>query len=157
MHIRASHLATASSEAPLCPMSGWVCEWRPLWIPVEDSLKKAYVEEWVFISDEPSQGPSTVEVRMLHNRDHREYIPVTPRTSKHSTSLPWETAKPQDKTCFGERIEAPMPPLRPRPECNFTHPRQLSPFPQRLVLRTRNSGRAYGGHGEGYSRVSRGI
>ena len=71
---------------------------------------------------------------MLHNTDQSEYIPVTPRTSKHSTSLPWETAKPQDKACFVERIEAPLPPLRPRPKCNFIHPRQLSPFPERLVL-----------------------
>ena len=30
--------------------------------------------------------------------------------------------------------EAPLPPLRPRPKCDFIHPRQLSPFPERLVL-----------------------
>ena len=41
---------------------------------------------------------------------------------------------PQDKACFWERIEAPLPPLRPRPKCDFIHPRQLSPFPERLVL-----------------------
>ena len=35
---------------------------------------------------------------------------------------------------FGERIEAPLPPLRPRARCNFIHPRQLSPFPERLEL-----------------------
>ena len=55
-------------------MSGWVCQWKPSWIPVEDSFKKAFVEEWVFISDEPSVGPKTVEVPMLHNTDHSEYI-----------------------------------------------------------------------------------
>ena len=33
---------------------------------------------------------------------------------------------------FWERNEAPLPPLRPR--CNFIHPRQLSPFPERLEL-----------------------
>ena len=27
-----------------------------------------------------------------------------------------------------------MPPLRPRPTCNFIHPRQLSPFPERVEL-----------------------
>ena len=115
-------------------MSGSVCQWKTFWIPVEDSFKNAFVEEWVFISDEPSEGPSTVEVPMLHITDHSEYIPVTPRTSKHSTSLPWETAKPQGKACFWERIEAPLPPLRPRPKCNFIHPCQFSPFPERLVL-----------------------
>ena len=77
---------------------------------------------------------NTAEVPMFHNTDHSEYISVTPRTSKQFTSLPWETAKPQDKAFFWERIEAPLPPLRPRPKCNFIHPRQLSPSPERLVL-----------------------
>ena len=94
VQIGASQLAIASSsEASLCPMSGWVCQW----IPVEDSLKRALMEEWVFISDVPSEGPSTAEDPMIHFTDHSEFIPVTPRTSKVSTSLPWETAKPQDK------------------------------------------------------------
>ena len=39
---------------------------------------------------------------------------------------------------FWERIEAPVPPLRPRPRCNFIHPRQLSPFPERLELQFSN-------------------
>ena len=59
-----------------------VCQWKPFWIRVEDSFKKAFVEEWVFISGEPSDGQNTVEVPMLHNTDHSEYIPVTPRGSK---------------------------------------------------------------------------
>ena len=92
-----------------------------LLVLVEDSFKKAFVQEWVFISDVPSEGPNTYDVLMLHNTDHSEYILMTPRTSKHSTSLSWETAKPQDKACFWERIEAPLPPLRPRPECDFIH------------------------------------
>ena len=50
--------AIASSEAPLCPMTGWVCQWKPFWILVEDSFKMAYLEEWVFISDAPSEGPT---------------------------------------------------------------------------------------------------
>ena len=33
---------------------------------------------------------------------------------------------------FLERAEAPLPP--PRPRCNFIHPKQLSPFPERLKL-----------------------
>ena len=61
---------------------------------------EAFVEEWVFKSDEPSDGQNTVEVPMHHNTDHSEYIPVTPRASKQFTSLPWEPAKPQDKACF---------------------------------------------------------
>ena len=115
-------------------MSGLVCQWKPFWILVEDSFKKAFVEEWVFISDVPSEGPSTAEDPTIHNIDHSEYIPLTPRTSKHSTSLPWEPTRPQDKACFWERIEAQLPPLRARPKCDIIHPRQLSPFPERLVL-----------------------
>ena len=122
---------------------------------------------------------------MIHNTDHSELIPETPRVSKHSSSsLPWEPAKPQDKACFWERIEAPLPPLRSRPKCDFIHARQLSPFLERsgtaavfkwgyLVRlrrirllrnwsfffmgeteRPRNPGPAYGGYWEGYSRVT---
>ena len=54
--------------------------------------------------------------------------------TKFASSLPWEPAKLHDKACFWERIEAPLPPLRPRPKGDFIHPRQLSPFPERLVL-----------------------
>ena len=68
MRIRASLLAIASTEAPLRPMSGRVCQWKPFWIPVEDSFKKASLEEWVFISDVPSEGP---EDPMVHDTDHR--------------------------------------------------------------------------------------
>ena len=107
-------------------MSGWVCQWKPFWIPVEDSFKKAYMEEWVFILDVPSEGPSST--------DQGEVIPETPSVSKHASSLPWEPAKPHDKECFWERIEAPLPPLRPRPKCDFIHPQQLSHFPERLEL-----------------------
>ena len=38
----------AYSVALRCPMTGWVCQWKPFWIPVDDSFKKAHVEEWVF-------------------------------------------------------------------------------------------------------------
>ena len=110
----------ASSEAPLCSMSGWVCRWKSFWIPVEDSFKKAYMEKWVFISDVPSEGPSST--------DQGEVIPETPRVSKHSTSSPWEPAKPHDKACFWERIEAPLPPLRPRPKCDFNIHVRSVPF-----------------------------
>ena len=38
------------------------------------------------------------------------------------------------KACFWERLEAPLPPLRPRPECNVIHPRHFCPCAERLVL-----------------------
>ena len=94
-------------------------------------FKKASVEEWVFISGEPSDGQNTKDVPVLHSTDHADCFPETPRTSRQFDSQP---TKPQDKACFWERIEAPLPPLRPRPKCNFIHPRQLGPFPGRLEL-----------------------
>ena len=68
---------------------------------------------------------------VLRSTDHADCIPETPR---QFDSLPWEPTRPQDKTCFWERIEAPLPLLRPRPKYNCIHPRQLSPFPERLEL-----------------------
>ena len=62
--------------------SGWVCQWKPFWIPVEGSFKKAVMEEWVLISDEPSNGQNTDEVLVLHSTNRSEYIPVTPRVAK---------------------------------------------------------------------------
>ena len=73
---------------------------------------------------------------LLHSTGLTDYIrddhPPTPRPSRQPNSLPWEPTRPQDKAYFWERIEAPMPPSRPR--CTFTHPRQLSPFLERLEL-----------------------
>ena len=79
-------------------MTGWVCQWKPFWIPVEDSFKKAYLEEWVFISDAPSEGPSSA--------DQGDVIPETPRVSKLAPSLPWESANPLEIAFFWERTEA---------------------------------------------------
>ena len=39
------------------PMTGWVCQWKPFGIPVDDSYKKANVEDWVFQITDPSHDP----------------------------------------------------------------------------------------------------
>ena len=96
--------------------------------------KKAFVEDWVFVSGDSSDGQTVMDFPVLHSTDHSDCIPETPRISKQFDSLPWEPTRPQDQAYVWERIEAPLPPLRPRPECNFIHPRQLSPFPERLEL-----------------------
>ena len=115
-------------------MPSWICQWNSFWILVGDSFKKAFVEEWVFVSGDSSDGQNVMDFPVLHSTDHSDCIPETPRISKEVDSLPWEPTRPQDKTYVWERIEAPMPPLRPWPTCNFIHPRQLSPFPERLEL-----------------------
>ena len=33
-------------------MSGWVCSWKPFWVPFGDSHNKAYIEEWLYVTDE---------------------------------------------------------------------------------------------------------
>ena len=94
--------------------------------------KKAFVEEWVFISGEPSEGQNIIGMLVLHSTDHSDCIPETPRISKQFDSLPLELTRLQEK--------APLPPSRPRPKCNFSHPRQLSPLPERLELPFSNDG-----------------
>ena len=96
------------------------------------SFKKAFVEEWVFISDEFTDGQAPTEDSVLQSTDHSDCIPGTTRISKQCDPVPCEPAMPRDKASFWERLKAPLPPLPPRPKCNFTHPRLLSPFPERL-------------------------
>ena len=116
------------------PMPSWVCQWKPFWIPVGESFKKAFLEEWVFVGDSSDEQKVTDFPVLLHSTCHTDYIrdghPPTPRPSRHPVSLPWEPTRPQDKTYFWERIEAPLPPLQPRPRCNFNCPFQMMKYCQ---------------------------
>ena len=110
-------------------MSGWVCQWKPFQIPVGDSFKKAFVEEWVFISDEPSDGQNIMDVPLLHSTDHSDCIPGTARISKQCDFSPCEPTKPQDKAYFWERIETPLPPCGHGPNAtSYIHDSSV-PFP----------------------------
>ena len=86
-----------------CPMTGWVCQWKPFWTPVDDSFKKAYVEEWVF------QVTDTSDLSLSGGQE--DVIPETTKVSLPVSSSSWEAPKPEDSACFRERIEAPLPPL----------------------------------------------
>ena len=46
--------------------------------------------------------------------------------------LPGNFLDPRVRHPSGRKTEAPLPP--PRPWCNSIHPKQLSPFPERLKL-----------------------
>ena len=85
------------------PMPSWVCQWKPFWIPVGDSFKKAFVEEWFFVSGESSDGQNVMDFPVLHSTDYSDCIPETPRISKQFASLPWEPTRPQD-TIFAKMI-----------------------------------------------------
>ena len=93
-----------------CPMTGWVCQWKPFGIPVYYSFKRACVEDCVFQITHPSDislpgGQGVV-------------IPETPKVSLPVSSSQREAPKPEVSTCAQERIEAPLPPLQPRSTCD---------------------------------------
>ena len=93
----------------LCPMTGWVCQWKPFWIPVDDSFKEAFVEEWFF------QVTDTSDFSLSGSQE--DVIPETLKVSMPVPSSPWGPLKNEDTACFWERILAPLPPLQPRLTC----------------------------------------
>ena len=58
------------------------CQWKPFWIPVGESFKKAFVEMWVFVSGDSSDRQNVVDFPVLHNTDHSDCIRETPRQWK---------------------------------------------------------------------------
>ena len=90
-------------------MTGWVCQWKPFWIPVHDSYKKANVEDWVFHVADTSD--------FILPEDQGDLIPETPRVTLPVPSSQREAPKPEISASDPEHIEAPLPPLRPRPTC----------------------------------------
>ena len=116
-------------------MPSWVCQWKPFWIPGRRFVQKGLL--WRSGSSSPvnlltdrtlwislCSTAQTTLIAYLKHPDHRD----------NSILFLGSPRGPQDKAYFLERIEAPLPPLRSRPKCNFIHPRQLSPFPERLEL-----------------------
>ena len=61
-----------------------------------------------------------------------EEAPSAPRPTGQPDAPTWDIIGPLGTASFWERTKAPLPP--PRPWCNFIHPKQLSPFPERLKL-----------------------
>ena len=96
--------------ALIVPLQVGVCQWKPFWIPVDDSFKKAYVEEWVF------QVSDTSELSLFGGQE--DAIPETRKVSLLVSSSPWEAPKPWVSACSRERVEAPLP-FQPRPTCNL--------------------------------------
>ena len=61
-----------------------------------------------------------------------EEAPSAPRSALQPDALTLEPIGPRVPASLRERTEAPLPP--PRPRRKFIHPKQLSPFPERLEL-----------------------
>ena len=138
------------SRGRVSPMSGWICQWKPLWIPVGDNNQKAYLEEWLCVGEDSTGDPGEDSIKAIptanvsamvrcsetpnctvkHKRP--EEAPSAPRPTEQPDAPTWELLGPQGTASFWERTEAPLPPsIR---QCNFIHPKQLSPFPVRLEL-----------------------
>ena len=93
------------------------------WIPVDDSFKKAYVEDWVFQITDPSD--------ISFPGSQGDDIPETPKVSFPVSSSQREAPKPEVSNCAHEHVEAPLPPLQPRPTCErlellFSRPLEAS-------------------------------
>ena len=71
-------------------MTGWVCQWKPFWIPVDDSVKKAYVEDWVF------QVPDTY---LILPEDEGDLIPETFRVTLPVSFIPQRSTEARG-LCF---------------------------------------------------------
>ena len=131
-------------------MSGWVFQRKKFWIPVGDTFQKAYLEEWLRVDDDSTSdlGEHSIKATppvnvstMVRNSDNKdctvkhkqlEEAPSAPRPTGQPDAPTWELLGPQGTPSFWERTEAPLP--LPRRRCDFTHPKQLSPFPERLEL-----------------------
>ena len=46
-------------------MSGWVCQWKPFWIPVVDTFRKAYLEEWLRVGDGSISDPGGNSIKAV--------------------------------------------------------------------------------------------
>ena len=91
------------------PMTGWVCQWKLFWIPVDDSFKKACVEDWVFQITDPS------DISLPGGQG--DIVFETPKVSLPVSSSQREAPKPEVSTCAQEHVQAPLPPLQQRSTC----------------------------------------
>ena len=78
--------------------------------------QKAYLEEWVYTSDDSSdeQGlanfPALVQKGYISKSKLREDAPPALRPAGQPDALPWEPVGPQGTAYFWGRNEAPLPP-----------------------------------------------
>ena len=92
-----------------CTMTGWVCQWKPFWIPVGDTFKKAYVEDL----SSKFQILLILSFPKMRETLFLELLSVTlPVPSSHR-----QAPKPEVYASTQEHNVAPLPPLPCRPTC----------------------------------------
>ena len=60
-------------------MLGWVCQWKPFWIPVGDNFQKAYLEEWLHIGDDSTGDPGENSIEAISTAN----VSTTVRSSEN--------------------------------------------------------------------------
>ena len=125
----------------------WIAPWSGSGLPMETILDPS----WRLVSDGLLEGVDThgwwllkeprravhcffsydgtgIEYKVrTKQKDVKKHL----RHREHDTPT-WKLSGTQGAASFWERTEASLPP--PRPKCNFRHPKQLNPFPERLEL-----------------------
>ena len=76
---------------------------------MDDSFKKAYVEDWVFQVTDTSD--------LILPEDRGDLFPETPRVTLPAPSSHREAPKPEVSASTQEHNEAPLSPLPSRPTC----------------------------------------
>ena len=77
IHNLTSHSVVAAFVVEF-PLSGWVCQWKPFWIPVGESFQKAYLEEWIYTSDDSSDEQVFANFpALVQSRGNKSYISKT--------------------------------------------------------------------------------
>ena len=131
-----------------------VCRWKTFWIPSGDTCQKAYLEELEHENDEHSHVSGEDKPHPIARTQNRQSYRrpgetrATPRVSslvtpplyrslrgkqlENQTHRHGHTRYLRKALYFGEPLGAPL--LDKKRVCNFIHPKQVGPFPKRLIL-----------------------
>ena len=126
-------------------MTGWVCQWKPFLVPVGDACQKAYLEEWQRVDDGSMRDPDENFIKTVP----RAADSIRQRRAENSDCAikyeqPWDTSSaPKSSSQAVGQLDAPTWKLSGTEDTSdfwenrrrlFVHPKQLSPFPERLKL-----------------------
>ena len=131
-----------------------ICQWKPFWIPTCDTFQNAYLEEWQRVDDVQRCDPVEDNVRTHFGTTESAKLfksgvndvtfkfeqtwdaPSSPKSSWQAVGGPdaptWKLSGTQGTSAFWETSGVPL--LPKKHVCNYIHPKQYGPFPDRLKL-----------------------
>ena len=124
-------------------MAEWISRWKPFWIPIGDTFQKAYLDEWQLVDDESKRDPVEDSAQTIPCASDSSTVPSSmsnlwtphrhrnPLGGEPHASI-WKLSGTEGTSAFWGKTEALLPPLKR--VYSFIHPKQLSPFPERLEL-----------------------